>query len=351
MGFIKKRISSIRSAFSNDIAIDLGTANTLVYLKGRGIVLNEPSVVAIMQRRDRDVVLAVGEEAKLMVGKTPGNIRAIRPMKDGVIADFDIAEKMIAYFIKKAIRKSIFKPRVVVCVPSGATLVERRAIQEAAESAGAREVFLIEEPMAAAIGAGMPVTSPCGSMVVDMGGGTTEIAVISLGGIVHSSSLKMAGDKMDDDIVQYVKKNYNLLIGEATAERIKKEIGCALMTENDDGESIIVRGRDLLAGIPKDISITQREIAESLHDVVYEIVAAVKKVLEVAPPELSADISANGFCLTGGVAMIKNLNLVLAQETGLKVFVADDPLSCVVLGTGKALDEIDLLEQVSSKYR
>lgn len=326
--------------FSSDMAIDLGTANTLVYVKGKGIVLNEPSVVAIEEVRGKKQVLAVGNEAKQMLGRTPGNIQAIRPLRDGVIADFEIAEEMIKYFIRKVHnRRSFASPMVIICVPSGSTAVERRAIQESAEAAGAIKVRLIEEPMAAAIGAGLPVTEPTGSMVVDIGGGTTEVAVISLGGIVYARSVRVGGDKMDDAIISYIRRNHNLLVGESSAERIKKEIGSACPPEEGEGRSIQIRGRDLMNGVPKEITITERQIAEGLADPVAQIVEAVKVALENTAPELAADIVDKGIVLTGGGALLTNLDQVLRNATGLPVSIAEDPLACVVKGTGRALDE------------
>src|SRR3989440_7074033 len=324
---------------SHDMAIDLGTANTVVYVKGRGIVLNEPSVVAIASVRGRKQVLAVGEEAKLMLGRTPGNIQAIRPLRDGVIADFEVTEEMIKHFIRKVHnRRSFASPQIIICVPSGSTAVERRAIQESAESAGARRVFLIEEPMAAAIGAGLPVTEATGSMVVDIGGGTTEVAVLSLGGIVYSRSVRVGGDKMDEAIIAYIRRNHNLLIGEASAERIKKEIGSAAPPAEGNGTTLEIKGRDLLNGVPKEITITQRHIADALTEPVSAIVEAVKVALEATPPELAADIVDKGIVLTGGGSLLSNLDQVLRDETGLPVSIADDALSCVALGTGKTLE-------------
>lgn len=340
-------LSRFFGLFSADMSIDLGTANTLVYVKGRGIVLNEPSVVATATVKGKRQVLAVGEEAKHMVGRTPGNIQAIRPLKDGVIADFDVAEEMIKYFIQKVHnRRGFANPQVVICVPSGSTAVERRAIQESAEGAGARQVFLIEEPMAAAIGAGLPVTEPTGSMVVDVGGGTTEVAVISLGGIVFARSVRVGGDKLDEAIVNFIKKNNNLLIGEASAERIKKEIGSAIMTESGAGRSLSIKGRDLMSGVPKELAITERQIAESLAEPVAAIVDGVKNALENTPPELAADIVDRGIVLTGGGALLNNLDAVLKKSTGLPVSIAEDPLSCVALGTGKALEHMSALKNV-----
>ena len=332
---------------SSDIAIDLGTANTLVYVKGRGIILNEPSVVAITTHRGKAQVLAVGDEAKLMLGRTPGNIQAIRPLRDGVIADFEVAEEMIKHFIRKVHnRRSFASPQVIICVPSGSTAVERRAIKEAAESAGARRVFLIEEPMAAAIGAGLPVTEPTGSMVVDIGGGTTEVAVISLGGIVYSRSVRVGGDKLDEAIIAYIRRHHNLLVGESSAERIKKSIGSACPPDDGDGRMMEIKGRDLMNGVPKELIISERQIAESLAEPVAAIVEAVKVALEHTAPELAADIVDKGIVLTGGGALLSNLDYVLRYATGLPVSIADDPLSCVALGSGRALEEMKTLRNV-----
>jgi rod shape-determining protein MreB len=333
---------------SADMAIDLGTANTLVYVKGRGIVLAEPSVVAIADVRGKKQVLAVGEEAKQMLGRTPGNISAIRPMRDGVIADFEVAEEMIKHFIRKVHnRRSFASPIIIVCVPSGSTAVERRAIQESAESAGARRVLLIEEPMAAAIGAGLPVTEPSGSMIVDIGGGTTEVAVISLGGIVYSRSVRVGGDRMDEAIISYIRRNHNLLIGESSAERIKIALGAARPAENgDEGPWLEVKGRDLVNGVPREVLVSQAQISESLAEPVFQIVEAVKMALENTPPELAADICDKGIVLTGGGALLNRLDQVLREATGLPVVVAEDALSCVVLGTGRALEELKRLRNV-----
>ncbi|MBB53789.1 MAG: rod shape-determining protein [Magnetovibrio sp.] len=334
---------------SADMAIDLGTANTLVYVKGRGIVLNEPSVVAIAEVKGKKQVLAVGEEAKQMLGRTPGNIRAIRPLRDGVIADFEVAEEMIKYFIRKVHnRRSFAAPVVVVCVPSGSTAVERRAIQDSAENAGARKVYLIEEPMAAAIGAGLPVTEPTGSMVVDIGGGTTEVAVLSLGGIVYSRSVRVGGDKMDEAIIAYIRRNHNLLVGEGSAARIKEDIGSACPPEDTEGQTMEIKGRDLMNGVPKELIISERQIAESLAEPVGAIIEAVKVALEHTAPELAADIVDKGIVLTGGGALLGNMDFVLRHATGLPVSIADDPLSCVVLGTGRALEEMKRLKDVLS---
>ncbi|MGO9578945.1 MAG: rod shape-determining protein [Desulfobaccales bacterium] len=331
--------------FSNDLAIDLGTANTLVYVKGKGIVLSEPSVVAVRKNdRDRSRVLAVGRDAKMMLGRTPGNIVAIRPMKDGVIADFEITEAMLRHFIRKVHnRRSLIRPRIIVCVPSGITPVEKRAVRESAESAGAREVYLIEEPMAAAIGAGLPITEPICNMVVDIGGGTSEVAVISLAGIVYSKSVRVGGDKMDEAILQYIKRTYNLLIGERTAEIIKTTIGNAFPGE---AESMDVKGRDLVSGIPKIININSDEVRLAIQEQIDVIVAAVKTALEQTPPELAADIVDRGIYLTGGVALLKGLDDLLKQETGLPIKIAEDPLTTVVLGSGRALDNLHILKEV-----
>ena len=339
--------SRLTGWLSADMAIDLGTANTLVYVKGRGIVLNEPSVVAIAEVKGKKQVLAVGDEAKQMLGRTPGNIQAIRPLRDGVIADFEVAEEMIKHFISKVHnRRSFASPMVIICVPSGSTAVERRAIQESAEAAGARRVYLIEEPMAAAIGAGLPVTEPTGSMVVDIGGGTTEVAVLSLGGIVYARSVRVGGDKMDEAIIGYIRRNHNLLVGEGSAERIKKEIGCACPPEQGEGRTLEIKGRDLMNGVPKELVISERQIADSLAEPVSAIVEAVKVALEHTAPELAADIVDKGIVLTGGGALLTNLDYVLRVSTGLPVSIADDPLSCVALGTGRALEEMKKLKNV-----
>ncbi len=336
---------SLFGGFSHDMGIDLGTANTLVHVKGRGIVLREPSVVAI--KSDTGDILAVGEEAKRMIGRTPGNIVAIRPMKDGVIADFDVTQAMLKYFIAKAMNSKtlISKPRVVVGVPSGVTEVEKRAVIDAAQQAGAREAYLIEEPMAAAIGAGLPVEDATGSMVVDIGGGTTEIAVISLGGIVTSRSIRVGGDEMDSAIVQYIKRMYNLMIGERTAEDIKIEIGTAIVTPDTD-RTMDIRGRDLVSGLPKTLTIQAKEIREALNEPIYKIIDAVKSTLEKTPPELAADVMDHGIMMTGGGALLTNLDKLLSQETGMPVLVSEDALSCVGEGTGKSLENIELLKRV-----
>ncbi len=339
--------SGLMGMLSADMAIDLGTANTLVYVRNRGIVLNEPSVVAIAESKGKRHVLAVGNEAKQMLGRTPGNIHAIRPLRDGVIADFDVAEDMIKEFIRKVHnRRGFASPQIIICVPSGSTAVERRAIQESAESAGARRVFLIEEPMAAAIGAGLPVTEPTGSMVVDIGGGTTEVAVLSLGGIVYSRSVRVGGDKMDEAIIAYLRRTHNLLVGESTAERIKKEIGSACPPAQGEGRMMDIKGRDLIQGVPREIRVTERQIAESLAEPVSTIIEAVKVALEQTAPELAADIVDKGIVLTGGGGLLSNLDLVLRRATGLPVSIADDPLTCVARGTGRCLEEMKTLRSV-----
>ncbi len=340
--------NTILGLFSNDLAVDLGTANTLVFVKGKGIIGNEPSVVAVQEdSRGTKKLLAVGKEAKEMVGRTPGSIKAIRPLKDGVIADFDIAQKMLEYFIKKSHnnRKSLVRPRIIISVPIGITEVEKRAVRESAEAAGAREVYLIEETMSAAIGAGMPVTEPTGSMVVDIGGGTTGVAVISLAGIVVSKSIKVGGDKMDDAIMQYIKRNYNMLIGERTSEDVKKNLGKEI--HNKEMKSMKVKGRDLRSGIPMIIEITSNEVKEALSEPVNDIIDAIKQTLERTPPELSADIVDTGIMLAGGGALLGGLDKLISEETGLPVKIAEDPLTCVVLGSGKALDELKILKEIS----
>ena len=326
---------------SHDMAIDLGTANTVVYVRGRGIVLNEPSVVAVETINGQKRVKAVGDDAKLMMGKTPGTIEAIRPLRDGVIADIDVAEQMIKYFIEKVHGRRRFMrwPEIVICVPSGSTKVERRAIRDAAQNAGASAVYLIEEPMAAAIGADMPVTEPVGSMVVDIGGGTTEVAVLSLRGLAYTTSVRVGGDKMDEAIVSYVRRNHNLLIGEATAERIKQELGCAKPPVDGIGKTVHIKGRDLVNGVPKEIQINQAQIAEAVSEPVATIVDGVRIALENTAPELAADIVDQGIVLTGGGALLQGLDEVLRDETGLPVTVADDPLICVAIGTGRALED------------
>jgi len=340
-------IDKFFSMFSKDMAIDLGTANTLVYVKGEGVVLNEPSVVATLENQGRTQVLAVGNEAKQMLGRTPGKIQAIRPMKDGVIADFEVAEQMIKNFIQKVHKgRTLSNPQIVICVPTGATNVERRAIRESADAAGARRVFLIEEPVAAAIGAGLPVAEPTGSMIVDIGGGTTEVAVLSLGGVVHATSVRTAGDKFDEAIIEYMRSAHKLAIGETTAERMKKEIGSASSPEDGDGKSMNVKGRDLITGLPKEISISQRQIAEALAEPVAQIIDTIKRALEQTPAELSADIVERGIMMTGGGSLLGNLSKVLRRATSLPVSIAEDPLLCVVMGTGKALEEKSKLSDV-----
>ena len=340
-------LSRILGWFSSDMAIDLGTANTLVYVTGKGIVLNEPSVVALLNDRGMMVPYAFGNQAKMMLGKTPADILAIRPLKDGVIADFKAAEEMIKYFIHTVHKSKAFfaRPRVIVCVPSGSTPVERRAIQDAVESAGAREVYLIEEPMAAAIGANLPVTEPTGSMVVDIGGGTTEVAIISLGGVVYARSVRVGGDTMDEAITSYIRRNHNLLIGEYAAEVIKKEIGSAC-TPTGPSKTIEIKGRDLLNGVPKEMSLSEAQVAESLAEPVNQIIAAIRLVLESSPPALAADIVDYGIVMTGGGALLKGLDKVISDETGLPVIVAEEPLCCVALGTGRILDNFEELKHV-----
>ena len=330
------------------MAIDLGTANTLVVLKGQGVVLNEPSVVAIAENMGKKTVLAVGDEAKTMLGRTPGNISAIRPLRDGVIADFIVTEEMIKHFIKKVHKHKTFaNPRILICVPTGSTPVERKAIQDSALAAGARRVQLIEEPIAAAIGAGLPISEATGSMVVDIGGGTTEIAVMSLGGLVYSKSLRVAGDAMDIALVNYMRKEYNLMIGDSTAEKIKKEIGTAIPSNSN---TYAVKGRDLRSGTPKEVNITEEDSAEALNDILKEMVNGIKDALENTPPELSADLVDMGLTLTGGGALLKNIDKRFSKETGLPVFIADDPLACVAIGTGKALDQEETFSTMLSEY-
>ena len=339
-------LDPVLGLFSNDLAIDLGTANTLVYVKGKGIVLNEPSVVALKKRdQGGNKILAIGKEAKAMLGRTPGDIVAIRPMKDGVIADFDITETMLRYFIRRVHnRRSLVRPRIIISVPSGVTQVEKRAVRESAESAGAREVFLIEEPMAAAIGADLPITEPTSNIVVDIGGGTTEVAVISLAGIVYSRSVRVAGDKMDEAILQYIKRKYNLLIGLQTAELIKVTIGSAYPM--DEPESIEVKGRDLVTGIPKILTIDSEEVRNAISEQVETIVETVRIALEQTPPELSADVVDKGIVLAGGGALLKNLDVLLREETRLPITITDDPLSTVAIGAGKALDNLSILKEI-----
>jgi len=340
-------IDKLFGIFAKDMAIDLGTANTLVYVKGEGVVLNEPSVVAKIDENGKTQVLAVGNEAKLMLGRTPGKIEAIRPLKDGVIADFEVAEQMIKHFIQKVHKgRTISNPQIVICVPSGATNVERRAIRESADAAGARRVFLIEEPVAAAIGAGLPVAEPTGSMIVDIGGGTTEVAVLSMGGVVLATSVRSAGDKFDEAIMEYMRTYHKLAIGESTAERMKKEIGTACQPEDGDGENMSVKGRDLINGLPKEVAISERQISEALAEPVAVIIDTIKRALEQTPPELSADIVESGIMLTGGGSLLSNLDKVLRRSTSLPISIAEDPLLCVVLGTGKALEEKSKLSDV-----
>ncbi len=342
-------LDPILGLFSNDLAIDLGTANTLVYMKGKGIVLSEPSVVAVRKDgKGGNRVISVGREAKMMLGRTPGNIVAIRPMKDGVIADFEITEAMLRYFIRGVHnRRTLVRPRIIISVPSGITQVEKRAVRESAESAGAREVYLIEEPMAAAIGAGLPITEPTANVIVDIGGGTTEVAVISLAGIVYAKSVRVAGDKMDEAIVQHLKRRYNLLIGLRTAEIIKTTIGNAYPTNQID--TIEVKGRDLVTGIPKILTIDSEEISKAISEQVETIVETVRMALEQTPPELAADIVDRGIVLAGGGALLKNLDVLLREETRLPITIAEDPLSTVVLGSGKALDNLAILKEVAIK--
>jgi len=339
----------ILGKFSNDLAIDLGTANTLVYVRGKGIVLNEPSVVAVHKNaKGEKKVLAVGTEAKKMLGRTPGNIEAIRPMRDGVIADFDITEAMLRHFILSVHnRRALVRPRIIVSIPSGITQVERRAVRETVESAGAREIYLIEEPMAAAIGAGLPITEPISSMIVDIGGGTTEVAVISLAGIVYSKSIRVAGDKIDDQIVQYMKRKYSLLIGERWGENIKMEIGCAYPDPNQEIRKMEVKGRDLISGIPKTVEINSEEIREAIMEPLSLIVDTIKDALENAPPELAGDIVDRGIVLTGGGALLRNIDMLIRAETGLPITIGEDPLTTVARGAGIALDQLDVLKEVT----
>jgi len=338
-------LGSLLGRFSSDLAIDLGTANTLVYVKGKGIVLREPSVVAVRKDVKANRVVAVGKDAKMMLGRTPGNIVAIRPMKDGVIADFEVTEAMLRYFIRKVHnRRNLIRPRINISVPSGITQVEKRAVRESAESAGAREVYLIEETMAAAIGAGLPITEPIANMVVDMGGGTTEVAVISLAGIVYSKTVRVAGDKMDNAILQFIKRKFNLLIGEHSAEKIKIELGDVIPEQ--PFQEMEIKGRDLVSGVPKTITINSSEVRSAITEQIDTIVDTVKIVLEQTPPELAADIVDKGIVLTGGVALLKNLDKLLREETDLPIIIADDPLSSVVLGAGMSLDNLDILKEV-----
>ncbi len=348
LSLASKAINYLLGMFSNDMGIDLGTANTLVYVKGEGIVLCEPSVVAI--ERSTNEVLAVGEEAKRMLGRTPGNIMAIRPMKDGVIADFEVTEAMLRYFIKKVHpRRVLVRPRMVIAIPSGITAVEKRAVRDSAERAGAREVFLVEEPIASAIGVGLPIEEPAGNMIVDIGGGTTEMAVISLAGMVFSKSIRIGGDELDNAIIQHLKKTYNLMIGERTAEEIKIKVGSAFPLEEE--LTMQVKGRDLVAGLPKVITIISQEVREALSEPIAAIVEAVRITLERTPPELSADLIERGIILAGGGALLRGIDKLLSQETGLPVHIADDPLTAVAQGTGKILSEIKYLKRISVKTR
>ena len=338
----------ISKIWSQDMAIDLGTANTLVVLKGQGVVLNEPSVVAVVDNKGKKTVLAVGDEAKTMLGRTPGNIQAIRPLKDGVIADFIVTEEMIKHFIKKVHKRSTFaNPRILICVPTGSTPVERKAIQDSALAAGARRVQLIEEPISAAIGAGLPISEATGSMIIDVGGGTTEIAIMSLGGVVYSKSLRVAGDAMDHALMNFMRKEYNLLIGDSTAEKIKKEIGTAIPSNSN---KYPVKGRDIRSGTPKEVNITEEDTSEALNPIIKEIIAGIKDALENTPPELSADLVDMGMTLTGGGSLLKNIDKRFSKETGLPVHVADDPLTCVAIGTGKALEQEETFSTVLSEY-
>tara|TARA_B110000046_G_scaffold151310_1_gene159973 strand:+ start:629 stop:1666 length:1038 start_codon:yes stop_codon:yes gene_type:complete len=345
---MSKWFKNLTNIWSQDMAIDLGTANTLVVLKGQGVVLNEPSVVAIAENGGKRTVIAVGDEAKTMLGRTPGNISAIRPLRDGVIADFIVTEEMIKHFIKKVHKNSTFaNPRILICVPTGSTPVERKAIQDSALAAGARRVQLIEEPIAAAIGAGLPISEATGSMVVDIGGGTTEIAVMSLGGLVYSKSLRVAGDAMDAALINYMRKEYNLMIGDSTAEKIKKEIGTAIPSNSN---TYAVKGRDLRSGTPKEVNINEEDTAEALNDILKEMVDGIKSALENTPPELSADLVDMGLTLTGGGALLKNIDKRFSKETGLPVYIANDPLACVAIGTGKALDQEETFSTMLSEY-
>ena len=345
---MKNIFGKLAEIWSTDMAIDLGTANTLVVLKGKGVVLNEPSVVAVVDEKGKKSVIAVGDEAKTMLGRTPGNIQAIRPLKNGVIADFIVTEEMIKHFIKKVHNKKSFaNPRILICVPTGSTPVERKAIQDSALAAGARRVQLIEEPIAAAIGANLPIQEATGSMVVDIGGGTTEIAVMSLGGVVYSNSMRIAGDSMDQALIHYMRKKFNLLIGDASAEKLKKEIGTALATSNNTYQ---VKGRDIRSGTPKEISLKEEDTAEALNQTLSQIMAGIKDALENTPPELSADLVDMGLTLTGGGALLKNMDKFIAKETGLPVQIADDPLACVAIGTGKALEQEEIFSTILSEY-
>ena len=340
-------VTTLKKFWSQDMAIDLGTANTLVVLKGKGVVLNEPSVVAVVDNKGKKSVLAVGDEAKTMLGRTPGNIQAIRPLRDGVIADFIVTEEMIKHFIKKVHKKTLANPRILICVPTGSTPVERKAIQDSALAAGARRVQLIEEPIAAAIGAGLPINEATGSMVIDIGGGTTEIAVMSLGGVVYSKSLRVAGDAMDTSIINYMRKKFNLLIGDSTAEKIKKEIGTAVPTSSN---TFLMKGRDIRSGTPKEIALTEEDACEALMPILNQMLAGIKEALENTPPELSADLVDMGLVLTGGGALLRNIDKLISKDTGLPVTIADDPLSCVAVGTGKALENEEIFSTMLSEY-
>ena len=343
-----KMFKQLSDIWSTDMAIDLGTANTIVVVKGKGVVLNEPSVVAVVDEKGKKSVLAVGDEAKTMLGRTPGNIQAIRPLKNGVIADFIVTEEMIKHFIKKVHNKKSFaNPRILICVPTGSTPVERKAIQDSALAAGARRVQLIEEPIAAAIGANLPIQEATGSMVVDIGGGTTEIAVMSLGGVVYSNSMRIAGDSMDHAIINFMRKKFNLLIGESSAEKIKKEVGTAVPTSNN---TYAVKGRDIRSGTPKEISLKEEDTAEALSLTLGQILGGIKDALENTPPELSADLVDMGLTLTGGGALLKNIDKLIAKDTGLPVQIADDPLTCVAIGTGKALDQEEIFSTILTEY-
>ena len=343
MGIIEK----LSKMWSQDMAIDLGTANTLVVLKGQGVVLNEPSVVAVVDNKGKKSVLAIGDEAKTMLGRTPGNIQAIRPLRDGVISDFIVTEEMIKHFIKKVHKRTMANPRILISVPTGSTPVERKAIQDSALAAGARKVQLIEEPIAAAIGAGLPISEATGSMVVDVGGGTTEVAVMSLGGVVYSNSLRVAGDAMDHALQDYMRAEYNLMIGDSTAEKIKKEIGTAIPASNN---TFAVKGRDIRSGTPKEVNISENDTAEALNPIIKEIVKGIKDALENTPPELSADLVDMGMTLTGGGALLKNIDKRFSKETGLPVNIADDPIACVAIGTGKALEQRETFSNMLSEY-
>ena len=343
MGIFEK----ITKIWSQDMAIDLGTANTLVVLKGQGVVLNEPSVVAVVEEKGKKSVLAIGDEAKTMLGRTPGNIQAIRPLRDGVIADFIVTEEMIKHFIKKVHKRTLANPRILISVPTGSTPVERKAIQDSALAAGARKVQLIEEPIAAAIGAGLPISEATGSMVVDIGGGTTEVAIMSLGGVVYSNSLRTAGNAMDQALQDYMRSEYNLLIGDSTAEKIKKEIGTAIPASNN---TYAVKGRDIRSGTPKEVNISENDTAEALNPIIKQIVKGIKDALENTPPELSADLVDMGMTLTGGGALLKNIDKRFSKETGLPVNIADDPLACVAIGTGKALEQRETFAHMLSEY-